>query len=157
MYSNVPSARIDPASDMPEPISIISITALALSAAKTTKNFVDGIIDAPHAVTATSRDLEALNTILTLLFTQLQDPVFRDVRALDPIVTMLKVPLKNCTEETRKLRALLRQFIKPSGEAKTGKWTRFAFKYREADITIIQQRLSNYRASLDAAVGIAVL
>ena len=53
---------------MPEPISIISITALALSTAKTTKDFVDGIIDAPNAVTATSRDLEALDTILTLTF-----------------------------------------------------------------------------------------
>ena len=142
---------------MPEPISIISITALALSAAKTTKDFLDGIIDAPNAVIATSRDLEALNTILTLLFTQLQDPVFKDVQALDPIVTMLEAPLKNCTEETEKLRGLLSQFIKPSGAAKTGKWTRFTFRYREADITTIQQRLSNYRASLDAAVGIAVL
>ena len=70
---------------------------------------------------------------------------------------MLEAPLKNCTDETEKLRALLKQFIKPSGAAKTGRWTRFTFRYREADITTIQQRLSNYRASLDAAVGIAVL
>ena len=142
---------------MPDPIAIISVTALALSAAKTTKDFIDGIVDAPNAVTATTRDLDSLNTILTLLLTQLQDPVFKDVQALDPIVAMLDAPLKNCTEEMEKLRTLLKPFIKPSGAAKTGKWTRFTFKYREADIVTIQQRLSNDRTSLDAAVGIAVL
>jgi hypothetical protein len=86
-----------------EPISIISVTAQALSAAKTAKEYIDGIIDAPKGVTATTRDLEALKSALNLLLTQLQDPAFKDVQALEPIVAMLNDPLINCTEESENL------------------------------------------------------
>lgn len=52
---------------MPDPISIISATALALHAAHVTKDFIAGIHNAPDTVNFVLRDLAALETVLRQL------------------------------------------------------------------------------------------
>jgi hypothetical protein len=94
---------------MPDPMSIISATALALHTAQVTKDFVDGILNAPETVTAIVRDLAALETVLQHLDEQLKKDAFLKNPINVNIVPTVQQPLQNCTADSQQIKELLRK------------------------------------------------
>ena len=137
---------------MPDPISIISATALALHAAHITKDFIAGIHNAPNTVNFVIRDLTALEAVLQQLEVQLKKDPYLESPVNVETVKLVQQPLENCTADSKKIKELLRKFVKPSGAAKTGKWNGFMFTFREKELRDLQYRLRDSKETLEGGL-----
>lgn len=146
---------------MSDPLSILAavtgIAGLALHSARRLKEFVDGIQGAPHAVSALSRDLNALYNVLGTLTALLDDVNLNPNPAQATFVPLLQAPLDNCVAALQDITLVIRRFTKPSGTAKITKWRGFAWNFREREVTALQTILMSYKSSLDIAIAVANL
>jgi hypothetical protein len=142
---------------MAEAAVIIGLVAVALHAIRVTKEYVDGVVDAPKAVQSMSSSLESLHGVLSSLLEHMKDPVFEHNEANDGILAILQQPLRLCKEDSGTLTRMLNPFVNHSGKATMGSLSRFAFRFRKAKINGIRSRLDSSKVDLDAAVNIATL
>jgi hypothetical protein len=142
---------------MAEAAVIIGLVAVALHAIRVTKEYVDGVVDAPKAVQSMSSSLESLHGVLSTLLEHMEDPVFEHNEANDGILAILQQPLRLCKEDSGTLTRLLNPFVNHVGKATMGSWSRLAFRFRKAQINRIRSRLDSSKGDLDAAVNVATL
>jgi hypothetical protein len=142
---------------MPDPISVISATTLALHAAKRAYEFVEGIVDAPNAIGFLQRDLNALQSVLAVLDSRVRDPAFAHNPRSIQIVAIIQKPLQGCSEDCQRVIKMLHPFIRSSVGAKTGRWRSMAFGFREKEMRSLQQDLVSSKTTLEVGISLANL
>jgi hypothetical protein len=147
---------------MMDPLSVaagvIGITAVALHSIRNLKEFIDKISDAPPAIHAITRDLEAVDAVLGTI-----EGTFNDQRVPDelkPFIDNVKVGLavKNCGEACEKFEETVTHWMKHSTETKTFWWDKVRAGYfGEAKIKAFTGQLETCKATVNMALGTATL
>jgi hypothetical protein len=144
-----------------DPISIttsaIGTAAVALHSARRVNDFIGGIQGAPRAVSALSKDLQALKNVLETLNALVNHVHLSGGTARSDFIPLLKPPLENCTTVLESIILAVKPYTKPSGEPKTSKWRGFAWAFREREVVMLQKTLMDYKMSLDIAISAASL
>jgi hypothetical protein len=136
---------------------VVGTAEVALHIARRVKDFIDGIQGAPRAVSALSRDLQALQNVLETLSTLVNHVHLNGGTARTNFIPLLKPPVENCTTALESILLAVKPYTKPTGEPKKTKWRGFVWTFREAEVLTLQKTLMDYKMSLDIAISVANL
>src|SRR5271170_2943417 len=136
---------------------VVGAAAVALHSARHVNNFIDGIQGAPRAVSALSKDLQALKNVLETLNTLVNQVHLSGGTARTDFIPLLKPPLENCTTALESILLAVKPYTKPSGESKKSRWRGFVWTFREREVLMLQKTLMDYKMSLDIAISVANL
>jgi hypothetical protein len=139
---------------MTDPFSVVTgvigIVGVALSNTRQVYDFISGIKGAPEAVTTLYGDLDSLANILQQL----------SVLTRDPSQALFIVPLKGSLERCIAALKQLKRSIKPYVEGLQNgrrKWKRFAWNFKEKEVTALQVRLGSCRDNLQLAILLGIM
>lgn len=146
---------------MVEPLSIVagivSLTKVAVQSALQTKQFIDRIQGAPHALKNLSSDLNALYLVLGTLQAYLDNPRVNADPVYAAFMPMLSEPLSNCVSAFQDITKLINPFIKSTGDPNQSEWRKLKWTFREREVMNMQTILISYKHSLDIAIAVANL
>jgi hypothetical protein len=145
---------VDYHSKMADPFSIIGLVGSSLGGIIKAKEWLDGIRRAPQSIQALSVELRAIESLLRELGTLLNS--FNSATR-DQAGRLVRDAVRNCEAMLRQIDVLLRPFVTVDSDTSIATWKRFAFTFRESDITPLRREMESCKQTLNMAINCANL
>ena len=150
-------------SSMADPFSIlasaISVVGAALKTAEVTRDFIQGIRDAPQTVASLTNEVSALRDVLKTLQGLLSSRESARNTVLVRMIPRIQQPLNQCMKALDDVDRALRPYVKTVERG--SRWRTYSasvmLKFREKDILSLQRNLANSQSVLDSAVQVVHL
>lgn len=146
---------------MPEPIAIASaVSAVVVNGIKlclSVYGTIDGMKQAPKHLKAVSSDLKAFYGILGTIQIYLDDQELTQGLLHTQPSDNLQTILANCVCVLQDFEKIVSGYIKAGQESSFTKWEKVCWTWKLADVENLRKHLSDHKASLSVAIGMANL
>lgn len=139
---------------MADPFSIIGLVGSSLGGIIKAKEWVDGIRRAPQSIKTLSVELRALESLLRELGTLLNG---FNAATQDQAGRLVRDAVRNCDSMLREIDVLLLPFVTADPDTGITVWKRFAFSYKESDVTQLRREMESCKQTLNMAINCANL
>ena len=136
---------------MADPISIISLVAVAAHTGNKTKQLVESIKGAPDSVSRLSGDLEAIKTPLQDLRKLSEDVHGFDAATRTEITRSLKPAVSSCRQTVSEFDNIIGPYVRSDGTVHRTTWKRMSFGFKEHKVLILRGQLEACKSSLHLA------
>jgi hypothetical protein len=141
---------------MADPCSIIGVVAVAVHDIHRALRFVEGIQDAPQAIARLTSELAVISQLLQQLDAFIRKHAM-DGSLNETFVSHLRHALANSEGVARDVNALLRPYVKPTGDLQQSLWKRFAWTFREQKLAGLQKDMMQCNQALHMSISYADL
>jgi hypothetical protein len=146
---------------MPEPITIASaVGAIVVNGIKlclSVYGTIDGMKQAPKHLKAVSSDLKDFYNILGTIQVYLDDKELTQGLLHTQSCDNLQSILANCVSVLRDFDKIVSGYIKAGRESSVTRWQKISWTWKLADVDSLRRHLSDHKASLSVAIGMANL
>lgn len=146
---------------MPEPITIASaVGAIVVNGIKlclSVYGTIDGMKQAPKHLKAVSSDLKDFYSILGTIQGYLDDKDLTQGLLHTQSCDNLQSVLANCVSVLRDFDKIVGGYIKAGQESSVTRWQKISWTWKLADVDSLRRHLSDHKASLSVAIGMANL
>jgi hypothetical protein len=146
---------------MPEPITIASaIGAIVVNGIKlclSVYGIIDGMKQAPKHLKAVSSDLKDFYSILSTIQVYLDDKKLTQGLLHTQSCDNLQSIMANSLSVLLDFEEIVSGYIKAGQESSVTRWQKVSWTWKLADVESLRKHLSDHKASLSVAIGMANL
>jgi hypothetical protein len=147
--------------DMPEPITIASAaSATVVNGIKLCLGVygtIDGMTQAPKHLKAVSSDIKGFYSILGRIQAYLDDKELKQGLLHTQSCDNLQIILENSLSVLLDFEKIVSGYIKAGQESSLTRWQTVSWTWKLADVENLRRHLSDHKASLSVAIGMANL
>ncbi|KAE8357500.1 hypothetical protein BDV27DRAFT_139231 [Aspergillus caelatus] len=138
--------------------SVIGVTAVALHSIRELTDFIRKLSDAPSAIQAVRKELEAIEAVLRTIESIFNDQGVSDVPKVLINNTQLMLIVENCGEACKEFKDTITHWMRHSTEARVFWWDRVRTGYfGEAKTNAFTAKLETCKSTLSIALEIVTL
>jgi hypothetical protein len=139
--------------------SVVAVATLAYNSSKALYEITKDIKDAPKTFLDLKTDLEALQSVLNSLKTELnrKDRATALSEAQRSVLEELELPLRSCSDACDEFKSKLAKLLSRSGDGHTSFRDKVKLQFQDKEVSAFRFRLASYKSTLTIALSFSSL